>query len=126
MNDIDPIKVLSYYDGPLVFLAIGNKKLYICYLVEEEEVSNSYLCTAVDGEWLEGFMCGNRDLRDTVVNAPSKEHLLLKNSVPEFDPDKCTPVELNDDILPEPGFKVDFQQMLKDNNESTQSNTDDN
>lgn len=126
MSDIDPIKVLAYYDGPLVFLAIGGRKLYLCYIVEEEEFYNTYLCTVVDGEWIEGFMNGNRDLLDTVRKAPSKEYLLLKNSVPEFDLDKCTPVNLTDDILPEPGFKVDFERMKKDENESTQSYGDDN
>jgi len=97
------LQIISYYDIPLIFIAIDEiDTKFICLLVNED----SYISTEVSANRLSEFMNNNEDLRD-IFTTPETHQIYSFNGISDTIEAILFESELTEEYLPEYGFKYE-------------------
>ena len=98
------MSAIIYYDGPQLFLAQSATDLYLGLCIDDEK----FLYTKVSEEWCEPMFSMQRDIRDTIAEAPSQEYFIHKCAITQINEKDLTRVTDISDYLPDEGLFVNF------------------
>ena len=112
MRELEHIDTLLYYDGPELIVAKDQFQLmYLCYLIETNNISDIFLCTPVSKARLEKLLNREIDLRDVLLHAESDDYFI--GEVHEGNFNKISTKTLNkkeikEYWIPKEGFYLDL------------------
>lgn len=102
-------KIYYFYDEPQIFLCINNaSQLYFCILLDDDGEMQQWLCSAISKARLNLLLNNIIQIREIFTN-PELEfvwNIACKNGV--FSLSILSPVELTDDMLPDIGEYLDY------------------
>ena len=118
MRKLSYLEALVYYDGVQVFLGqdqFGAR--YVCTLVEQSDLRDTYLCAPVAATMLPSLLQGELDLKQVYTNTETKELLTIESvsgELEDLDSNPLTVTEVPDAWLPQSGFYI-RHRMANDN-----------
>ena len=74
--DLQLIETLEYYDTIQLFIGVDQvASFYICMLVEQNDLEDTYLCASISMKRLKEFKAGKIDLRELFVVPESRDRM---------------------------------------------------